>query len=103
MNNQEELLLLQERIDVMSLQILQQKKHIQSLQELLGTAICNFFEISLSISETKKRFCYENVRECYGDLVYFYGSTVPLQKATDYNECYNIIFTNDYTNTTVNL
>lgn len=93
---QEENSLLQEKIDLLIQQNDQLKKHISSLQELLGSDICKFFERSLSIRETKKRFCYENVRECYGDLVYFYGCADPIQDATDYNECYKDIFGIDY-------
>ena len=92
----DENLLLQERIDLLIQKNDQLKKHISSLQELLGSDICKFFEICNSIKQTKKRFCYETVRECYGDLVYFYGSTDLLQNADDYKECYKQIFGMDY-------
>jgi hypothetical protein len=92
----DENLLLQERIDLLIQKNDQLKKHISSLQELLGSDICKFFEICNSIKQTKKRFCYENVRECYGDLVYFYGCTDPIQDATDYKDCYKDIFGVNY-------
>ena len=52
--------------------------------------------MSNNLRDTKKRFCYETIRECYGDLVYFYGCTDPIQRADDYEECYREIFNRDY-------
>ena len=93
---QEENSLLQERLDLLVEKNNQLKKHVSSLQELLGSNICKFFQMSNSIKQTKKRFCYETVRECYGDLVYFYGCTDIIQGADDYIECYKEIFGKDY-------
>lgn len=88
--------ILRERLDLVIQDNIKLKKQISSLQELLGSNICKFFEISKSIKQTRKRFCYETVRECYGDLVYFYGSTDSIQLADDYIECYKEIFGKDY-------
>ena len=85
-------ILLQEKVDFLTQKNEQLKKNICSLQELLGSDICKFFEITNSIKQTKTRFCYETFRECYGDLVYFYGCNDPVQYADDYQECYNDIF-----------
>lgn len=93
---EEENSLLRERVDLLIQKNEQLKKYISSLQELLGRDICKFFEITNSIKETRKRFCYETVRECYGDLVYFYGSPGPIQDAEDYKECYKDIFGKEY-------
>ena len=58
MNNEEELeqdnILLQEKVDSLTQKNDQLKKNISSLQDLLGSDICKFFERSLSIRETKK-------------------------------------------------
>ena len=94
---EEENSLLRERLDLLIQENEKLKKHISSLQELLSTDICKFFKISNSIKQTRKRFCYKNVRECYGDLVYFYGCTDPVQEADDYKECYKDIFGKEYT------
>jgi hypothetical protein len=94
---EEENLLLRERLDLLIQENEKLKKHISSLQELLSTNICKFFEMSKSIKQTRKRFCYDSVRECYGDLVYFYGCTEPVQEADDYKECYKDIFGKEYT------
>ena len=93
----EENLLLKERVDLLIQENDAFKKKISSLQELLARDICIFFQITNSIKQTKKRFCYENVRECYGDLVYFYGCHGPIQDAEDYKECYKDIFEKKYT------
>ena len=95
---EEENSLLKERVDLLIKKNEQLKKYISSLQELLATDICKFFEITKSIKQTRKRFCYESVRECYGDLVYFYGCTGPIQDAEDYKECYKDIFGSEYIN-----
>ncbi len=92
--------MLRERIDLLIQENGKLKRQIISLQELLGSQIRQFFEMTNSIIETKKRFCYENVRDCYGDLVYFYGYTDIIQKADDYIECYRDIFGRDYPNDT---
>ena len=96
MNIEQQNTLLHKKIDLLTQENGKLKSHIFSLQKLLGTNICKFFEICNSIKQTKKRFCYENVRECYGDLVYFYGCTDPIQDATDYNDCYKDIFGVNY-------
>jgi hypothetical protein len=85
-----------EKIDLLTQENEKLKKHISSLHELLSTDICKFFQISNSIKQTKKRFCYETIRECYGDLVYFYGSNDTIQYAEDYKECFKDIFGREY-------
>lgn len=72
------------------------KTNINSLRNLLGSEMCKYFEISNSLKQTKKRFCYDDLRECYEDLVYFYGCSDPIQDADDYKECYKQIFGKDY-------
>ena len=94
---EEENSFLKERLDLLIEKNDQLKKYISSLQELLSRDICKFFEMSKSIKQTRKRFCYENVRECYGDLIYFYGCTDPVQEAEDFKECYKDIFGKEYT------
>ncbi len=91
-------ILLQEQIDSLTLENDKLKNHTKSLQKLLATNICKFFELVNSIKQTKKRFCYETLKECYRDLVYFYGCTDPIQDADDYVECYKDIFGTKYTN-----
>lgn len=85
-----------ERIELLIQENDRIKKQISSLQNLLSTQICLFFELSNSIKQTRKRFCYENVRECYNDLVYFYGCADSVQNADDYKECYKDIFEKEY-------
>jgi hypothetical protein len=80
------------KIENLELQNEQLKKYVISLRNLLSSNICKYFEITNSIKLTKKRFCYDNVKECYFDLVYFYGCYEPIQNADDYKECYNEIF-----------
>ena len=99
---EEQVLLLTERVDLIIQENNKLRQQISSLQELLGTQIRQYFEMSNSIRDTKKRFCYETVRECYGDLVYFYGYTDIIQEAYDYIECYREIFGRDYPNDTDN-
>lgn len=92
--------LLRERLDLLIQENNKLRNQISSLQALLGSQIRQYFEMSDSIRDTKKRFCYETVRDCYGDLVYFYGYTDIIQKAYDYKDCYREIFGIDYPNDT---
>lgn len=89
--------LLSERIELLIQENNKLKNNISSLRDLLSSNISMFFELSNSIKQTRKRFCYENVRECYKDLVYFYGCAEPVQEAEDYKECYEDIFGQKYT------
>lgn len=100
MSIQEENLLLRERLELIIQENNKLRNNISSLQELLGSQIRQYFEMSNSIRDTKKRFCYTTVRECYGDLVYFYGYTDIIQQAYDYRDCYREIFGRDYPNDT---
>lgn len=86
----------QEQLDLLKQENNRLKICVNSLQKLLSNNICQFFELSLSIKQTKKRFCYENVRDCYYDLVYFYGCSDPVEDAEDYMECYMDIFGKEY-------
>jgi hypothetical protein len=92
--------LLTEKVDKLIQENTKLRRQISSLQELLGSQIRQYFEMTNSIIDTKKRFCYENVRDCYGDLVYFYGYVEIIQQAYDYIECYRDIFGTDYPNDT---
>jgi len=94
--------ILRERIDLLMQENNKLRNQISSLQELLGSQIRQYFEMSNSIRDTKKRFCYSTVRECYGDLVYFYGYTDIIQNADDYIDCYREIFGRDYPHDTDN-
>lgn len=68
------------------------KRNIHSLRDLLCTEICKYFEITNSINDTKKRFCYDNYHDCYIDLCYYYGSADPVRGADDFEQCYESIF-----------
>ena len=83
-------------IDILKQENNNLKQHISSLQELLGSDICKFFERCQSIRKTRKRFCYETISECYKDLVYFYGCSDPLEDAEDYKECFKEIFEKEH-------
>ncbi len=86
---------LQGNIDLLTQENKQLKKDISSLQALLSSDICKFFERCQSIQETRKRFCYETICECYHDLLYFYGCSEPLEVANDFKQCYKDVFGKD--------
>ncbi len=62
------------------------RDRINSLQNNLGSEICEYFEDCRSIKKTAEYFSYENIVECGNDLIEFFGASDPVQDAKDYKE-----------------
>lgn len=72
------------------------KKYIQKLQDDQGYEICEYFYKCNSIKDTTSKYCFEDIRDCYGALVEYNGCSDSIQDASDYIECYKEIFGREY-------
>ncbi len=62
------------------------RDRINSLQNNLGSEICEYFDDCRSIKKTAEYFSYENIVDCGNDLIEFFGASDPLEDAEDYKE-----------------
>ena len=88
--------LLEDEISNLYKQNRQLKMNIQNIQDLMAYEICEYFRNSYNLRETTKHFYFDDVRDCYGALVEYFGCSDTVQRATDYKECYKEIFDRDY-------
>ncbi len=72
------------------------KENIQSLHNLLGYEICEYFNKTCSLKQTTQKYYFENVKHCYETLIEFNDDSYLMKKAIDFKECYKEIFGRDY-------
>jgi len=71
------------------------RKIIRKIQDDKGLEICEYFSDCKSIKDTADNYYFDNVEDCYWSLTEYFGSSDPLQRANDYEECYKEIFGSD--------